>query len=524
MPQSDNIIMYLRKSRSDNPDMTVEEVLSKHEEQLQEFACAELGGPIPESHIYREVVSGETIADRPVMREVMRLLETGTIHGVLVIEPQRLSRGDMQDCGTIINAFRYTNTLVITPPKTYNIQDEYDRKFFELELTRGNDYLEYTKKILNRGKMASVRKGHFVGSVAPYGYKKVTVGTGKDTYHTLEIIPEEAEIVRLMFHLYVHENYGFTRIARHLDSIGARPRKAQHWSPAAIKDMIENPVYIGKIRWNWRKTERHLIDGEIIKSRPKTKDESEWIYVDGMHPAIIDEDLFYAALNKRGTNIRVCKGKELKNPFAGLLFCGTCGRSMSLKPYTNRSAKEQVVVDYMLCNNQAICHTHSARFRDILDRVESVLEEHIANFEVQLKRKDDNSAQFHANIVKNLEFELQKLREKDARQKDALDDGIYTKEEYLQRNMKVQEQIYKTLDALDLAKSSALPFIDYQEKLRRFKDCLSTLRNPDSSPMDKNTVLKQCIEKIVYINHCESRPGIGRYMNNVFELEVFLKI
>lgn len=527
MPQSylmELYLMYLRKSRSDSPDMTVEEVLAKHEEQLQEFARSELGFPIPESQIYREVVSGETIADRPVMREVMRLLETGTVKGVLVIEPQRLSRGDMQDCGTIINVFRYTDTLVITPPKTYNIQDEYDRKFFELELTRGNDYLEYTKKILNRGKLASVRKGHFVGSVAPYGYRKITAGIGKDTYPTLEIIPEEAEIIRLMYHLYVHENYGFTKIARHLDSIGAKPKVSQHWSPAAIKDMIENPVYIGKIRWNWRKTERHMVDGEIVKSRPKTREEAEWIYVDGKHPAIIDEELFQAALDKRGTNIRIRRGKELKNPFAGLLFCGTCGRSMSLKPYSNRRAKDPVIVDYMLCTNQAICHTHSARYCDILARVESTLEDHIADFEIQLKREGDNSARLHAGLVKNLEFELQKLRDKDARQKDALDDGIYTKEEYLQRNMKVQEQIYKTREALEQAKNSALPAVDYREKLRRFTDCLNTLRDPGSSPMDKNVMLKRCIEKIVYINHCESRPGIGRYMNNEFELEVYLKI
>ncbi|MGN0989285.1 MAG: hypothetical protein ACI4N6_03135, partial [Eubacteriales bacterium] len=57
-------LMYLRKSRSDNPDETVEEVLQKHETQLQEFAKNELGRVIPEDCIYREVVSGESLDDR----------------------------------------------------------------------------------------------------------------------------------------------------------------------------------------------------------------------------------------------------------------------------------------------------------------------------------------------------------------------------------------------------------------------------------------------------------------------------
>lgn len=71
MSKVNDLYINLRKSRSDSPDMTVDEVLSKHETILQDFARNELGGEIPENHIFREVVSGETIADRPIMRRVM---------------------------------------------------------------------------------------------------------------------------------------------------------------------------------------------------------------------------------------------------------------------------------------------------------------------------------------------------------------------------------------------------------------------------------------------------------------------
>ena len=64
-------IIYLRKSRADNQDESVEEILAKHEEMLQELAERELGGRIPEHCIFREVVSGETIEERPEMGKVL---------------------------------------------------------------------------------------------------------------------------------------------------------------------------------------------------------------------------------------------------------------------------------------------------------------------------------------------------------------------------------------------------------------------------------------------------------------------
>lgn len=517
------VIIYLRKSRSDDPAMSVEEVLSRHERQLQEYAESLFGEIIPERHIFREVVSGETISDRPVMREIMKLLETGSIKGVLVIEPQRLSRGDLEDCGRIINTFRYTNTIVLTPTKHYDLADEYDRKFFEMELTRGNDYLEYTKKILNRGRLASVKQGNYIGSVAPYGYRKVKIGTGKDTYHTLEIIPDEADALKLMYHLFIDEGYGFSRIARHLDSLGIKPRKSTYWSSAAIKDMLENPVYIGKIRWNRRKTNKVMVDGNIVKTRPKTKNESDWVYVQGKHPAIIDEDTFRAALDKRGKNPCVRKNRELSNPYAGILFCGTCGKAMSYKKTQGKTNKSYIYVS-LLCNQQALCHTKSVSYKAFEERVIASLENAIADFKIKLQNDDGNAANLHNSMILKLEHDLQRLIAKDARQKDAYEDGVYTKAEYAVRNAKLQEQISETMETISHAKETAPISIDYHEKIMRFSDCLAALQNPSTSALEKNKLLKSCVEKIIYYNNNESRCGIGRYVDNPFDLEIFLRL
>lgn len=523
MVNIDKIIIYLRKSRSDDPSLSVEDVLAKHEADLQEYCISEYGEKIPENRIFREIVSGETIADRPVMKHVMQLLETGDLDGCLVIEPQRLSRGDLEDCGKIINVFRYTNTLIITPPKTYNLSDEYDRKFFEMELMRGNDYLEYTKKILNRGRIRSVKEGNFIGAFAPFGYKKVKVGSGKNAFFTLEIVPDESEIIKLIYQLFVHEGYGFTKIAHTLDQMNVKPRKGNNWSPAALKDMIENPVYIGKIRWNWRKTEKVMVNGSIVKTRPKTKDASEWIMVDGKHEPIIDVETYNAALDRRGKNPKITKGTELKNPFAGLLYCGSCGRSMSYKEYRSLRTSTGHFTQSMLCNNQVNCKTRSVLYSAFLQRVNESLESAIADFELKLNDGNAVHEAVHDKMIKRLETELNKLKEKDLRQKDAFDDGIYTKQEYLTRNAKVQEQIAIATAALSGAKSSKPQFVDYQEKIYRFRNCIESLNDPVISASEKNLLLKSCIEKIVYHNNMDSKPGIGRFSENQFDIDIFLR-
>ena len=161
----DKYLVYLRKSRADGDHESIEDVLAKHYKMIQDYAAAKLGGAIPEDLIYREVVSGETIQDRPEIKKVLDRIQGEDITGVLVVEPQRLSRGDLSDCGTIIRAFRYTETLIITPTKTYDLSDKFDRKFFEMELMRGNDYLEYVKEIMMRGRIAHTALDYICTSI-----------------------------------------------------------------------------------------------------------------------------------------------------------------------------------------------------------------------------------------------------------------------------------------------------------------------------------------------------------------------
>ena len=90
-------LMYLRKSRADGEHETIEEILARHEKILQEYAEKNIGKAVPEEDIFREIVSGETIKDRPLMNKLLKCIQNEQITGVLVIrtaktQQRRLTR------------------------------------------------------------------------------------------------------------------------------------------------------------------------------------------------------------------------------------------------------------------------------------------------------------------------------------------------------------------------------------------------------------------------------------------------
>ena len=531
----EEILEYLRKSRSDDALLTVEEVLQKHETILDEWAENNLGAKVPEENKFREVVSGETIEDRPEMKEVLRLIESPRIKAILVVEVQRLSRGDLEDAGRLIKLLRYTNTLVITPQKTYDLRDEYDRDFFERELKRGNEFLEYQKKIMNRGRLLSVSQGNYLGSHPPYGFVRTWVTDGKRKCPTLAIKEDEANVVRMIFDMYVNKNMGRTNIANHLDSLGIKPPVGKYWSPASLKDTLENVHYIGKVRWNFRKTLMQVEDGEISETRPKSKI-GEYLIYDGKHPAIISDELFAAAQEKAGRNHRAKKSTKLRNPLAGLLYC-SCGSAMSLRTYVTKEGKERNA-PRLLCDKQTKCGSGSCVYEELLDKVKAVLAECIADFEVRINSNNKDAEKFHKNLIKDLEKKLEALEAKEISTWDKYTEEGMPKAVFDKINEKILHDKEEIKAGLCQARASMPDPVDYEEKLHRFQDALDALNDNDMPADKKNALLKACIERMEYKRERPQRlkkePGEkkgtrfkktgGHWYSPPIELDVKLKV
>lgn len=522
----DEILAYFRKSRTDDPTLSVEEVLAKHETILDEWAEKYLGSKIPEENKYREVVSGETIADRPEVQKVLKLIESPKIKAILIVEVQRLSRGDLEDAGRLIKLIRYTNTLVITPIKTFDLKDEYDRDMFERELKRGNEFLEYQKKIMRRGRELSVSQGNFVGSIPPYGYDKEFIQEGKKKSPILVINEEQANVVRMIFDMYVNQNVGYSAISKYLNELNIPAPRGEYWTQASMPDLLQNIHYIGKIKWNYRKTVVVVENGEVKKTTPKSKD---YHIYDGKHPAIISEELFNLAQEKMGKNVRNKTDFKVKNPLAGLVYC-KCGHAMILRTYKKNGVATSE--PRLLCTAQIHCQTASCFQSDIMEFVINTLKQKIADFKIELKNNNDDSVKQHEKLIKSLEKKLSDIQDKELAQWEAQYDPNPDKRMpqhiFQMLNAKLLKEREETEQALEKARNTMPTKIDYEQKIITFQNALEALQDDTKNALDKNVLLKKCIERITYYREkpvkLTGKGTKGQWSDTPMELDVILKV
>lgn len=482
--------MYLRKSRQDDPNETVEEVLAKHEAILQEWAKRELGYEIPEDCIFREVVSGESLDDRVEIKKVLSRIEDPNVAGIIVVEPQRLSRGDLVDCGTLINTLLYTKTLVATPMMTYDMSNKMERRFFQDELMRGRDYLEYTKEILSRGKLASVKRGCFIGSVPPYGYDKITIG--KD--HTLTPNEEEAEVVRMIFDWFVNEGIGTMKITRRLNSMGIKPRNRDIWYERSVYQILGNHHYDGKVSFYRRKTNVKFEDGKQVKKRVWQQDQ-DMLIVEGKHPAIVDHDLFVKAGEMRYHEPRVALTTKLKNPLAGVVYCSKCGHNMIRHPY--RHAEERLACRY----NKPMC-MKSARLVDVIDATIFALENaELPNLQAKLENRQGDSAVIQQKILDKLVKQLAEYKEQEENQYELLETKKYTQELFDRRNAALREKMKQCEEQIEETRKTMPKAVDYSERIVALQDAIAALKDETMPCELRNKFIRKIIDRIDITTH-----------------------
>lgn len=507
------IVIYLRKSRSDAEYESIEEVLSRHERQLQDYAIRNYGTKISEVDIYREVVSGETIEDRPMMKKLLSDIEKGKIEAVIVIEPQRLTRGSFSEIDRIVKTFMYTNTLVITPMKNYDLNNKFDRKLFEQELLRGNDYLEYTKEILTRGKIRSVEDGYFIGSKCPLGYSKIKL----PKKGVLLVPNKDADTVKYIFNQYV-SGIGTTALARKLNELGYKSDSNKQWTPSMVKNILKNDVYIGVVSYGRRALKKNMQNGEIVKSRPISDD---YIKNKGQHEPLISEEIFNKAIemsNSKGTRVR--GDKQLQNPLAGIVKCKLCGNTMMRKKDYNVKDRSA-----LMCNN-INCKCVSSNLKYVEDRIIELLKVELTNYKYYVanyeQEHNTNLNDINKQISKidkellNLQEDLQNSLIKYNRNKITEEEYIFlkeytTKEKYRLNGLKMSLEEQLENDELE-NKRKAIPILE---------NCLEEYYN--LSVKDKNRLLQAIIDKVEYSKTLKNGRWNKETRNN-FNLDIFLKI
>ena len=499
-------LMYLRKSRADNPDESVEEVLAKHEKLLQDYFMREIGRHIPEDCIYREVVSGgEDISDREEMRKVLAKIEDPKVDGVACADPQRLSRGSLTDCDLLIDTFRYSRTLVVTPVMVYDLTNKMERRFFQDELMRGRDYLDYVKEVLYRGRYQSAARGCFITSRPPYGYDKVKIGKE----WTLEP-NENADIVRMIFNWYVKDAKTPGQIADELNRMMIPPSTGKDWTRESLLVLLKNVHYDGKIVFGRRKQTVVFENGKKVTKQMKQRPE-DMLIVEGKHPAIVDHELFELAQERiEGRGYLAPRTRRpLGNPFAGLLRCPICGYAMT---YHSNKGYSAFFCKYY-CSKSLPYHALAPALKTALQ------EAHLPELEAKLKSGEGESSTIQRQLIDRLEKQMADYKKQEAKQYDLLETGIYSNEVFQERNAALREKITLCFNQLEEAKKNQPRAIDYEAKIRSLKAAIDVIDDDTATIEQKNRLLKAIIKKIDYVSDKNQPKG-----TNDFKLRIDLNI
>lgn len=515
-----NVCIYLRKSRADREAEArgEGETLARHERILLDLAKSR--GYIIGA-IYKEVVSGETISARPVMQQLLREVESGMWDGVLVVEVERLARGDTIDQGVVSRAFQYSDTMIITPTKTYDPNNEFDEEYFEFGLFMSRREYKTIKRRLNNGRISSVKEGKYCGNKPPYGYERVKLQGEKG--YTLQPIPDQSEIVKMIYSWYAGDScdqIGVAKIVRKLNDMGIKSALGKGWTPSSVQGILSNPVYIGKIRWNGRKTVKTIQDGKVVRTRPRSGDV---LLCPGRHPAIISEELYESVQRIRQKNPPRPVGikNTVRNPLAGIVHCSECGRAMIRRPYASRTQE-----DTLMCSHTA-CPTVSSKLglveKALLDGLRDLVDGYKLNENVSESDTSDLISSKEI-LIEEKKMEFQKMNDQKLKQYDLLEQGIYSTDVFLKRSGATAaalescsatiEQLQKEVEHDKLLLEQRSSFVP------RCEDLLEHYWDLDVPT--RNRLLKELLDNVVYTKN--TRNAFRKGNDITFRLDIFPKI
>lgn len=510
---------YLRKSRA---DMEAEargegETLARHQKRIEELA-ERMHIDLPAENFFREIVSGETIAARPVMQELLRQVEAGMWEGVFVVEVERLARGDTMDQGQVAKSFKRNGTKIITPAKIYDPENEFDEEYFEFGLFMSRREYKTIRRRLDAGRVAAIKEGKFIASVAPYGYRKVKLKN--DTGYSLEIVPEEAEIVKTIFEMYTRsddgERVGTDTIATRLDNMYVPSRSGGRWAKDSIRDILTNPVYIGKIRWGYKKETKNYENGRMVKTRRRN---TEYMLYDGLHEPIIDDVTFRLAARYLGENRKgmTSPTRELRNPLSGIVYCKMCGQLMTRLGPNSHTPYAALKCPARGCKNTSspIYVVEAELLRSLSDWcTEYELQLPIPHLPASLNAKYEA---LKAEQVRKDTFEKQLLNTY-----DLLEQGLYTPEIFKSRQLLLNKQIEACEENVAKLQKDYDAAADVQRIRTGFLPLVKEVLHAypvTESAQAKNDMLKQVLRSATYLKDKPNRKGARENVN--FELDIF---
>lgn len=445
-----NVAIYLRKSRGD------EDVdLDKHRDELVSM-CEKNGWSYVE---YAEIGTGDSIEARPKMQELLQDVELEMYDAVLVVHYDRLGRGDKVDQATIEKTFAISDTLIITPQKVYNLNDESDMMLADFQGMIARQEYKSIARRLRQGKARATKMGNWCNGKPPfpYIYDRESKKAVPD--------PKKLEIYRMMVD-WALSGWSSTDIAWELNKLTIPSPRGGLWSPQVVRRLLLDEVHLGHIVVGKKK--KIVTTGAII-TKPKT----EWVVYKNCHKPVkteIEHNKLQFLFQREKVTPHASRAG--KHAFSGIIKCGKCGHTLQIqkrsdRPYDN--LKSCTYRDHFGTR----CTNVGGNMSQIESAVRTAIEQKKEELEEAIRKGIDlEDRRVLYDLLEKKLAEIKKIENRLSNLTDMRADGEISKEEYVLKKAEYESQLRQCEEDYRVIEKQ----IDHTEQARN-EDMLATVKD-----------------------------------------------
>lgn len=341
-------------------------------------------------------ITGTSMNERSGIKNLLKEIEKNKdIDAIIVTKLSRLSR-KMLDLLIILEFLEQHDVTLIAKEDGIDTSTAFGKPMLKLVGIFAEMERDTIVSQTRAGMKEKATQGEFNGGVTSIGYDYIN--------KELVINEKEAETVRKIFDLYTNKNWGYSRICQELNrNIEQYPtKKGSTWAYSTVKYVLDNPVYVGMIRWGVRK------DWAKKRRRGLTDD---YVLEKGKHEPIIGEDLWQRTREKRDLIGKTpVKKTNFKYLLSGLPKCPDCGSAMVAQRSTRKNKDgTKVTYRYYSCSRWNshkgdVCKPNSIKSEPLEEQVISKIKEFIySDGIIDRIVKDLGSKNNSAEIQKNID-------------------------------------------------------------------------------------------------------------------------
>ena len=465
-------------------------------------------------------ISGKDIKNRPALKELLKDAEEKKFDMVISWKINRISR-KLADVLKIVDILEKNDITFKSYSEPFETDTPAGKMQFQMMALIGEFERGTIAQNVKMGMCAKAKAGEWCGGRV-LGYDLVPIENqegAKRRKSKLIINEREAESIRLIFNEYVNGK-GYKAITNKLNKLGYKTKKNNDFSVNSIREILTNPVYIGKVRYNvrqnWAEKRRRNINANPI-------------ITDGIHEAIIDEKLWDKVQvimeSKKGKPSRIYDGEY---PLTGILRCPKCGAGMVISRTTNKLAdgtKKRIA--YYCCGawknkGTSVCNSNTIRVDKANEYVFNKISELLSNEKMVETIVNNINKERHSKVnpakkaLERIDKGLEKIDRKKTKLFEAYEEELISKEEFKERKdelnkraKSLQEEKEPLLVTLSDDVSEEIPYEFIKSILENFSKVLT-----ESATREQQKKLLHMIISEITINETREIDSIKLKVND----------